>query len=92
MRHGRGTYRYASGAVFEGEYKAGRRHGRGTFRFANGEVKVTRYEADKAVGEGAVRLLNGDLWRMQDGQATEKISLEEARRIAEAVGEPVPPM
>ena len=71
--------------------------GRSKHRFANGEVTVCFYKADEPVGEGvkwsadgqtAWRLRDGD--EVHDGQVVEEISLEEARRIAEAVGVPEP--
>ena len=51
-----------------------------------------RYEAGRDVGEGAQWSADRTAaWRLRDGKVVEEISLEEARRIAEAVGEPVPP-
>ena len=35
-------YRYADGAVYEGDYIDGKRHGRGVYRYADGSV----YEGD----------------------------------------------
>ncbi len=37
-QEGHGTERYASGAVYEGQWKEGRREGRGTYRWADGDV------------------------------------------------------
>ena len=41
--HGRGVCRFASGAVYEGDYKDdkrhGRRHGRGVYRYADGSIR-----------------------------------------------------
>ena len=49
-------------------------------------------EADEPVGEGAGWTADRTVAaRLRDGKPVEEISLEEARRIAEAVGEPVPP-
>ena len=38
-RHGYGTFTWASGAKYVGEYKDGKRHGQGTQTFANGTIK-----------------------------------------------------
>ena len=76
--------------MYEGEFKANTRHGRATYRFFDGQVAVGRYEANKNV-DGAQWIDNGQtVWRFQDGQATELISLEEARAIAARVGVPAP--
>ncbi len=39
---GTGSWRYASGAVYEGQFFHGKRHGKGVIRFSNG----TRYKGD----------------------------------------------
>ena len=35
---GKGTYCFADGSVYVGDYKAGKREGRGVYRFADGAV------------------------------------------------------
>ena len=88
---GRSTYRYADGDVYEGEWKADKKEGRGTFRYADGEVEVGRYALDADVGEGARWSADRrTAWRLRDGEVVGEISLDEARQIARAVGEPVP--
>ena len=90
-REGRGTARFADGNVYEGEFKADKREGRGTYRYADGRVVVSCYAGGARVGEGAGWMADGQtVWRLQDGQPVEAISLEEATRIAASVGEPVP--
>ena len=37
VKEGRGTYRYASGNVYDGEWKSDKREGHGTYRFADGD-------------------------------------------------------
>ena len=57
------------------------------------DAKASKREKEKEKGnskfEGA--RLSADGTRLRDGEVEEEISLEEARRIAAAVGEPVPP-
>ena len=36
--HGNGTYTYASGAKYVGEYKNGNKDGQGTYTFADGTI------------------------------------------------------
>ena len=43
---GKGTYTYASGAKYVGEYMNGLKHGQGTYTWGNGE-----FNGDKYVGE-----------------------------------------
>ncbi|KAM9425881.1 radial spoke head 10 homolog B [Pholidichthys leucotaenia] len=38
QRHGKGTFYYAGGAVYEGEWKNNRKHGQGIFTFKDGRV------------------------------------------------------
>ena len=81
----------ADGSRYEGQYVAGKMEGKGTYHYANGTVDVGRFKGDADVGEAARWSADrATAWRLQDGQAVEKISLEEAARIAERVGLPVP--
>jgi len=46
--HGRGTYRYANGEYFVGDFKLGRRHGVGVMYRADSRVKESgRWDSDK---------------------------------------------
>ena len=54
-------------------------------------VDVGRFKAGADVGEGAKWSADrATAWRVSDGKSGEAISLEEAARIAERVGLPVP--
>ena len=89
---GRGTFRYASGNVYEGEYKAGKKDGHGTYHFADGTAAVLWSNADVPVGEGVHWTADRQTaWRLQDGKCVgEAISPEEAQKVAERLGLPVP--
>ena len=98
-KEGKGTTHYANGDRYDGEYVADKKEGRGTFHYANGMSVVGRFKAGKDVGEGAQWSADRrTAWRLSDGKADELekgpflkiISLEEAARIAERVGVPVP--
>lgn len=90
LKHGRGTFRWADGARYEGDWWAGKQHGRGTCLWEEGAL-VSRYEFGSPVGDGAQWSADRlRAWRLADGEEAEEISLEEATRIAVAVGEPVP--
>lgn len=40
LKHGRGTYQYPSGDVYEGEWSFGQRSGHGTYTWAATQLKV----------------------------------------------------
>jgi hypothetical protein len=42
MCHGKGTFYFASGAVYEGDWSNNQYHGRGTFTFPNGSKYEVR--------------------------------------------------
>ena len=89
---GWGVFRYADGDVYEWEWVAGEREGRGMYRSADGLALVTRWKAGADVGEGAAWSADrATAWRLQDDEVVAKISLEEAARIAQALGLAVPP-
>lgn len=91
-QEGFGTFFYASGNRYEGQWKAGKKDGHGTFGYADGRVEVGTYVEDKDVGEGAMWSPDRRIaWRiLQDGLEVAEITLEEAKRIADRIGEPVP--
>lgn len=92
QRHGRGTITYVSGSQYEGEWRNGLKHGKGTYRWADGRVEVGLYENEQSVGEGCMWSADSrSAWRIvDDGRYVEEVSLEEARRIADNIGEAVP--
>ena len=61
-KEGFGTFRFANGDVYEGEWKAGQREGRGTFRFADSAVYEGEYKADKKEGRGTYRYADGAVY------------------------------
>ena len=91
-REGWGTMRYANGNVEEGEWKEGKQWGRGTYRRASdGEQGMCRFVAGRAVGEGAAWSADGQsAWRLTNFEDGEDITLEDAKRIADSIGLPVP--
>jgi hypothetical protein len=48
--HGHGTYTYASGDVYVGEYKDGNMNGHGTLTYADGRVKTGTFRDGKFIG------------------------------------------
>mmetsp|Transcript_43479 Transcript_43479/g.87016 ORF Transcript_43479/g.87016 Transcript_43479/m.87016 type:complete len:101 (-) Transcript_43479:509-811(-) len=83
---------YASGDVYEGEYKQGKMEGRGIYRLADGTAEAGRYFAGADVGEGARWSADRKrAYRLRGGRVEEEITLEEAARIAGALGIAVPP-
>lgn len=90
---GEGTYTFTDGSTYSGEWKGGERTGKGTMRWSDGEIEVGRYVEGEQMGEG---MRWAEHWkgpkRVRDGQVAELISMEEARKVAERVGVPMPPI
>lgn len=94
MQDGRGIFRFVSGSEYDGEWVRGKRHGKATYRYADGRAEVARYrDGANDRSEGAMWSADRRVaWRIvRDGEYVEEISLDEAKRIADAVGEAVPP-
>ena len=62
---GRGKHTYASGNVYEGEWKAGLKKGWGKYTFANGDVYSGQFKAGKREGCGKHAYANGDVFEGQ---------------------------
>ena len=56
---GRGTQTFATGDVYEGEWRAGKKEGRGTYTHSNGMVYEGEWMADKQEGRGTMRYADG---------------------------------
>ena len=73
---GRGTYRFANGAVYEGEWKCGKQEGRGKFKWDDGDEYDGDFKADQIEGHGTYRFANGDVYEgewiagKQEGRGT----------------------
>jgi len=61
VRNGRGTYTYADGAKYVGEYKDDKVNGQGTYTFANGEKYVGEFKDIKKHGQGILYSANGSI-------------------------------
>ena len=59
QKHGRGTYRFASGEVYEGVFANDTMHGHGTYGSADGGVYEGQFEDGKQHGLGTARHANG---------------------------------
>ena len=57
---GQGTYTFASGSKYVGEFKDGKRHGQGTYTHANGDKYVGEWKDGKFHGQGEKFWANGD--------------------------------
>jgi len=60
LPHGLGTYTYANGDKYVGEFKHGSNHGQGTYTYANGDKYVGKYKDGKKHGQGAYISANGN--------------------------------
>ena len=91
-KHGHGTNTYATGHVYAGQYADGKMHGHGKFTYATGAVEVGCYEADADVGQGVQWSADrATALELQAGKRVRSIPLDEAAKIAERIGLPVPP-
>ncbi|CAD8174233.1 unnamed protein product [Paramecium octaurelia] len=59
-RHGKGTYKFASGNRYEGEWKNHQKHGKGKLYYKNGELYIGDWVENKKCGEGMHFYINGD--------------------------------
>jgi len=55
-----GTYTYADGGKYVGEYKDNKRHGQGTYTFPSGNKHVGEYKDNKRHGQGTFIYANGE--------------------------------
>ncbi|KOO30348.1 morn repeat-containing protein [Chrysochromulina tobinii] len=58
-------YRYPDGAVYEGEYKAGKIEGRGVFRYASGDVYEGVWKSGVREGQGTYRYASNAVYEGQ---------------------------
>jgi hypothetical protein len=49
--NGQGSYTWASGHKYVGEWKDGKKHGQGTYTYADGTIEKGLWENDQYVGE-----------------------------------------
>ena len=61
QEEGRGTYRWDTGNVYEGEWKAGQMEGRGTFRYADGGVHEGEWKGCEKEGVGISSFTDGNV-------------------------------
>ena len=54
-----GTYTWASGSKYVGEYKDGKRHGQGTYTWPDGNKYVGEYKDNKRNGQGTFTFADG---------------------------------
>ena len=58
--NGQGTFTYANGNSYVGEYRNGKRHGQGTYTYADGGGYVGEWKDDKNHGQGIYTYANGN--------------------------------
>ena len=57
-----GIYRYASGDMYEGEWRNGKLMGQGKYTYADGDIHEGGYKDDKRRGQGKYICVNGDAY------------------------------
>ena len=70
LQHGQGTYTYANGDKYVGNFKDDKSHGQGTYTYASGDKYVGEYKDDKKNGQGTYTHANGDKYvgEFKDGK------------------------
>ncbi|KAJ7984684.1 hypothetical protein DPEC_G00357310, partial [Dallia pectoralis] len=85
LRHGKGSFCYASGALYKGDWKSNKKHGQGKFIFKNGQIFEGEFVNDHMAEFPAFRL-NGsntpDLSRIRTHSARSD-DVESPRRASE---------
>ena len=61
-REGRGTMVYASGDMYEGQWRAGKKHGQGKYTTATGDVYEGEYVENVREGHGKLSFATGDVY------------------------------
>ena len=59
VMHGQGTYNFADGGKYVGEWKDGMKHGQGTYNFADGGKYVGGFKNDVMHGQGTYNFADG---------------------------------
>ena len=59
--HGKGTYTYANGNLYEGDFVEDKVHGKGTFTYANGNVYEGDWVEDNMHGKGTYTSADGSI-------------------------------
>ena len=60
-KHGYGTYTWADGSIYVGEYKNDKYHGNGTYTYANGDKYVGQMKDGNFNGQGTYTLADGTI-------------------------------
>lgn len=62
LRHGKGISKYASGEVYDGEFKDDKRHGKGIYKYPSGSVYDGDWNNNKKNGKGTFQYASGDVY------------------------------
>ena len=65
-RNGKGTFTFADGSKYIGQFKDGKMHGQGTLTYADGRKYVGRYKGDTCHGRGKFTFADGEVYH--DGE------------------------
>ena len=82
VREGKGKMTYASGDVYEGEFKNGYPDGKGVYRYSTGDKYEGEFKEGKMNGEGTVTFKSGtkQVGIYEEGDLVEEISIERPRK------------
>src|SRR5689334_10610848 len=58
--HGKGVYKWLSGAVYSGQYDHGVKSGLGSYRYPNGTIYRGTWKGGVKAGPGTITYTNGD--------------------------------
>lgn len=60
--HGKGTYKWEDGRVYQGEYQFDKKHGRGIYQWPNGRVFEGTWVNGKREGIGKIKEDSSSEW------------------------------
>jgi hypothetical protein len=62
LRHGKGIYKYASGGVYDGEWKDNKMHGKGIYNYTDGGIFDGEWKNGKKHGKGVFKYASGSVY------------------------------
>lgn len=62
LKHGKGSFFYANGDSYEGDWVSNKKHGMGYYKYANGDQYMGEFWQAKKNGRGVYQFFSGDIY------------------------------